>query len=305
MTVSLAQGGGNEAGNGNNGATGSENAGNNGSEGAAAVNGSQQQTQQQTTNNGDWLASLSGENKTLAEQKGWKSQDDVLKSYGELQKAFSGRGTKASTFKLSDYAFNAPTDEAAKKSYSPEGAEALKQFSQQNGIEPETASKLHDFYVGYMQKQGQAAATKAGETLASNMDAAGKALEKSWGVDTSPSFKRNAELAFRTVRELGWTDALVEIGALHRNGDGRLDVVNATIAEGLAKIGAQMYAEDSLFGASAADANPFAVGTPHENATKAGEILRTDPDKAEVLIRAAGPEVVAMYQYWLDSRVKK
>lgn len=304
MPVSLEPGSSNGGGTpANSNGGGQDNSGNNG--GAANQHGNGSPGGQQTqTNTGDWLAGLSPENKTMVEQKGWKTADDVLKSYSEIQKAFSGRDPKASTYKLSDYSFTAPTDEAAKKQYSPERAEALKQFAQKTGISPDHAAALHDFYISNSMDEGKKSAAKYTADINAKFEAASQSLEKSWGVPDSPGFKRNAEMAFRTIRELGIGDTLAEAGLLVKTPEGKMNVANAKIVEALAKVGASMYAEDSMYGNTAATANPFAVGTATENATKAGEIMRNDPDKAEALIRAAGPTATSMYSFWLSSRKK-
>jgi hypothetical protein len=59
-----------------------------------------------------------------------------------------------------------------------------------------------------------------------------------------------------------------------------------------------------MYGSSSGSKNPFAVGTAEENSGEAGKILREDPDKAEALIRAAGPKAMSMYQHWLNGRRK-
>jgi len=256
-------------------------------------------------NSGDWLAGLSPENKAIATQKGWKSGDDALKSYTELQTQFSARDPgKANQFRLGDYAFAAPTDEAAKKLYSPERAESFKQFAQKTGVAPEMAAAVHDWFVTSQVAEVMKSQEGANAALNESFEKASAQLTKSWGVETTPAFKRNAEMAFRAVRELGLTDALVEVGALNRGPKGELNVVNAAIVEALAKVGNGMYAEDTQFGSSSVDRNPFAVGTAAENSTDAGRIMKEDPDKAEALIRAAGPAAVNFWQHWLNGRKK-
>jgi hypothetical protein len=299
MTVSIGPSGGDGGGNANSGANNKDNPGNNSGGGNNPGNGSQGNNQGQ---NSDFFAGLAPENKEFATKKGWKTADDAFKSHRELETAYSSR-SPAKEYSLGDYALNAPQD-ADKIGYSKESAEAFRQFAHKTKLSPEQAVAVHDMYVANTVEGGKKAAAAKQEALNGKFEASSKALEKSWGVPDSPVFKRNVEMAFRTVRELGIQDALVEVGALVKNKDGKMDVANSTIVEALAKVGAAMYAEDNMYGNVSSDANPFAMGTAGENATKAGEIMRTDPDKAEMLIRAAGPEVSGFYQYWLDGRKK-
>jgi hypothetical protein len=301
MTVSLAQGSGSGAGNGNAGGNDPGNAGNNGGGNGGQPNGSAG-NQNQGSNNGDFFAGLSPENREFATKKNWKGLDDAFKSHRELEAAFSSR-SPGKEYSLGDYAFTAPKD-ADKIGYSKDNAEAFRQFAHKNKLSPEQAAAVHDMYVNNTVEGGKKAAAAKAEALNAKFEASSKALEKSWGVPDSPGFKRNVEMAFRSVRELGIQDALVEVGALVKGADGKMSVANATIVEALAKVGAAMYAEDNMYGNVSSDANPFAMGTAHENATKAGQIMRDDPEKAEMLIRAAGPEVAGFYEHWLANRKK-
>jgi hypothetical protein len=65
-------------------------------------------------------------------------------------------------------------------------------------------------------------------------------------------------------------------------------VTNAALALALAKAGEALYAEDTLAGSGPDGANPWA--TDQENLGHQGQILRQDPERARVLIRAAGLE---------------
>lgn len=254
----------------------------------------------------DFFAGLAPENREFATKKGWKTADDAFKSHRELETAFSARGPNAQEYRLGDYAFNAPADPLAKAAYSPERAEGFKQFAQKTKLSPEQAAATHDWYVSATVEQHTQAQAKAAEALNAKFAQASTDLTKEWGVEEAPTFKRNAEVANRAIRELGLTEALTEMGALVPNPKtGKLDVANAKIVAALAKVGNAMFAEDSLFGSSSSSKNPFAVGTPDENATAAGQIIQSDPDKAEALIRAAGPQAINMYQHFLAKPRKK
>jgi hypothetical protein len=308
MPVSLEPGSSTGAGNGNSTGDGNQgNSGNNGNAGAGSGNGSQNSGAGGTGT--DFFAGFSPENKEFATSKGWKSAADLDKaftSHRELEKAFSGRDpAKTQTFRLGDYAFNAPSDPLAKANYSPERAEGFKQFAQKSGIAPEAAATIHDWFVSSSVEESTKASDRAAAALNERLSKANDALTKEWGVEETPTYKRNAEVANRAIRELGLTEALTEMGALVPNSQsGKFDVANAAIVAALAKVGNAMYAEDSLFGGSSSTKNPFATGTPDENASEAGAIMTSDPDKAEALIRAAGPQAINLYQHFLAKRRK-
>jgi hypothetical protein len=88
----------------------------------------------------------------------------------------------------------------------------------------------------------------------------------------------------RAAHQLGLKDALVKGGLLTADGGVR----NATLAFALARVGKELFSEDSFATGDGAGviSNPWAKET--SNLTEQGRLVRQDPDKARALIRAAG-----------------
>lgn len=79
--------------------------------------------------------------------------------------------------------------------------------------------------------------------------------------------------------------------------DGQEIATNPAIIKAFAKVGATMFAEDAMYGATTATENPFDPKKP--NATKAGEFIKNNPELARTLITAAGPEAQRDWGWWL------
>lgn len=240
--------------------------------------------------NSDWLASLSDENKQVATQRGWKSADDPIKSYRELETKFSSRDTSKDTspkggeYRPGDYVFNKPQNADA-IGYNEDFATQFKGWVSEGKVDPKTASFLHDKFVefagssiGQQQEHAQSALT---ETLRS----VETSLTKQWGAPNTPGFQRNVQLAERAASKLGIMDALKGAGVFVQNGKDTT-VANAEIFAALAKVGNAMYAEDELHGAGTDGVNPF---EKDGNERAISELVRNDPAKALMLINQLPP----------------
>lgn len=256
--------------------------------------------------NGDgktWAAGLQAEeNRALVEAKQWATPDDALKSYRELQTHASkglhlpgenataddwnafysklGRPEKADGYQLKLNAESVPEGFP----YDEKSAIEFRNWAHEAGLSPRQAQALHDRFVSY----------QAGSFEASRADAikregdAHRAIVQEWGEPDTAGYKQNLELASRAITQLGLKDALVEGGALSADGAIR----NVAIAKAFAKVGKELYAEDSMAtNANGVLSNPFSDGA-NFNLTKQGELIRSDPRKAAALIRAAGKNPV-------------
>ena len=90
---------------------------------------------------------------------------------------------------------------------------------------------------------------------------------------------------------------MVASGAIKVVG-GKEMVANAGAFEALAKIGGAMFAEDSMNSSPTVGNNPFDPKT--ENLTAQGKIIKENPERAKLLINAAGPQAVAIHKWWMD-----
>lgn len=252
--------------------------------------------------NGDgktWAAGLQvEENRALVEAKQWASPDDAIKSYRELETHASkalrlpgenataddwnafysklGRPEKPEGYELKLNAETVPADFP----YDEKGAIEFRNWAHEAGLTPQQAQKLHDRFVGT--QAGNLAAAK--EAALAKEAKAHRDIVGEWGDPDTSLYKQNIELAGRAIQQLGLKEALVEGGVI--SGDGAIR--NAAIAKAMAKVGKELYAEDTLAtNANGVLSNPFSDGASF-NLTKQGELIRSDPRKAKALIQAAG-----------------
>jgi hypothetical protein len=263
-----------------------------------------------TPANTDWRAALSPQMRELADKKGWQSPDAVLGSYAELERAFSSRGpntqqtaqqTGQPKFKSSEYEFTKPQN-ASDIGYNDEFASNFKSWAHAADVDPKSAASLHDNFVEWAAGTVQRTRAQQAQARRDNAAAAETALRSAW--KSQPEFSHNMEMAQRAMRNLSpdLMGVLTKMGAL-ASVDGRLTVMEPVIIQAFAKVGDQMFKEDSLFGQSALNVNPFDPKT--EDMTAQGRMIRDDPAKAEQLIRAAGPKATQMYAHWLSTRGKR
>ena len=259
---------------------------------ASLANGSEGRVQ-------DWTAGLQDEdNRRTVQSKGWKSPDDPIRSYRELEgkmgqsltppkpddppEAWDKVYDKLGRPKAPDeYQFKIPEGLPEQFPYDDKSASKFKTWAHKAGLNPTQAQHLHDEFVRDM--AGQLGQHQEAETQA--VTAAHNDLVKVWGNPEGEQYKRNVELATRTIRQNGLGDELKRIGAVTPTGD----VKAPKLAKFLAEAGEKLYAEDALYGGnSSGGPNPFKDGG--ENLTQQGQIIRSDPDHARTLIRLAGKD---------------
>jgi hypothetical protein len=245
----------------------------------------------------DLVAGLSPENRTLVEAKKWGSLDDAFKSHRELETHASkalvppgkdataedwnkfygklGRPEKPEGYELKVARETLPEDFPYDETLSVE----FRNWAHEAGLTPSQAQKLHDSWVG--KHAGTFEAMK--QDLAKKADTAHSEIVQEFGQPDTDGYKKGVELMSRAVRQLGITDALKEGGMLSADGA----VLNGKLAKALARVGKDMFSEDSYAsGDGAALDNPFSKAT--ENLTKQGQLISSDPNKARAMIRAAG-----------------
>lgn len=235
------------------------------------------------------FASLSQEAKAWADGKGWKSLDDAFKSHKELETKFSQTRPVEPPKDISAYDGIQKPDDAATIGYNDDFAKWLKETGLKLKAPAETVKGFHDEFVSWARTQvGKVGETRTADTQ-QRVDKAASELTKSWGSPNTPKFARNLDMAMRAINNLSPTlkDALVETGVIANVG-GKEMVANHVIIDALAKAGAAMYAEDTLYGSVATSANPFDPATL--DVTKQTQLFRTDKAKAASYIRALKPE---------------
>ena len=251
---------------------------------------------------GDWLAGLSEENRSLVEAKEWGSDpNNLVRGYRELEAhakstlvppsddaspeawaAFYDRLGRPRT--PDGYEFTLPDGVPENMPYDDTLKTQFQTWAHEAGLSPRQAAMMHDLYV---QQAGQSF-VDATEATREAVLSANDQLVKAWGDHGSESHQRNSELAARAIRQLGGDALMAELqqtGAL----TGKGEVMAPAIAQMLAKVGEQLYSEDTVYAGPTASKNPFADG-PHHNLTEQGKILRSDPKRAKALIIAAGDD---------------
>lgn len=262
----------------------------------------------------DFWTGISQENRQFAESKGVKSAADLDKligSHRELERTFSARqpnnGGSKNTYRLGDYEFKVP-DNAKEFGYDDKFASGFKQWAQANGLDPAVASSLHDFYTEHASKTYGLSAQAQAEALNQSVSKARESLVSAWGDEKSPQFARNVELAKRAINNIDpeLSSALRETGVL-KEVDGKLFVGNATVFKALAKIGAELYKEDSVYNTAPIKTNPF--DPKSQNMTLASQIVKNDPERAISLIEAlTDPQAKQIWEPQINAiraRVKK
>lgn len=245
----------------------------------------------------DWVAGLEADNRTLVEAKKWTSPNDGLKAYRELEahasKALTVPGEHATADEWNKFYGRLGRPETADKyeikvdrstlpadmPYDEAIAVDFRNWAHEAGLNTRQAQMIHDKYVGSFAKgftDNVARVTQEQET-------AHRELVAKWGDKESDGYKREVELMSRAARNLGLAEDLAKGGLLTADGGVR----SAKLALALARVGKELFSEDSFAtGDGGVLSNPFAKDTI--NLTEQGKLVRSDPNKARALIRAAG-----------------
>ncbi len=240
------------------------------------------------------------ENRAKAQAKGWKTVDDVVTSYSNLESRLGRRAVQSDEDGWSEdtepsgegidqsdhspeFEFDLPDGLPDNFVYSEALVDGFRDWAKESNLDSGQAQKLHDHFVRY--QAGQYA--QYAEDRDQAVESAHQNLVKVWGPPESESYARNREFAQRAIRNLGGeklVHALTASGLLSQEGA----VMNETVAIALARTGEALFAEDVLTGNGIDSKNPWAE--EHENLSEQGQIIRNDPAKAQALVRAAGLE---------------
>lgn len=246
-----------------------------------------------TGENADIWSTLSPENKAEVEKKGWKTHDDIVKSALEAERKLSSTRPAEAPKDISEYdSVLVKPENAEAIGYNDEFETWFKQTSFSGKVDPATAKHYHTEFVKWAGEQ----AASVGASIDTRITETETALTKAWGTTNNPSFARNLEMSQRAIANLdpGLKDALVARGVITTNAKGEEVAADAIIIQALAKAGAAMYAEDTLFGnRTDTTTNPFDPDTL--NIGKQSEIVRRDKNAAKSLIQALKPEHQARY----------
>lgn len=246
----------------------------------------------------DWVAGLAtAENRTTVEAKGWKTVDDALTGYRNLEahasKALTVPGENATADDWNKFYGKLGRPETADKyeikvdrstlpadmPYDEATAVEFRNWAHEAGLNSRQAQTLHDKYVGNFAK----AFTDNTATVQKEQETAHRELVSKWGDKDSDGYKREVELMSRAARNLGLAEDLAKGGLLTADGGVR----SSKLALALARVGKELFSEDSFAtGDGGVLSNPFAKETL--NLTEQGQLVRSDPNKARALIRAAG-----------------
>lgn len=245
----------------------------------------------------DWVAGLTAENRTAVEAKGWKSMDDALTGYRNLEvhssKALTVPGEHATADDWSKFYGRLGRPETADKyeikvdrstlpadmPYDEAIAVDFRNWAHEAGLNTKQAQTIHDKYVGNFAK----AFTDNVAKVTQEQETAHRELVAKWGDKDSDGYKREVELMSRAARNLGLAEDLAKGGLLTADGGVR----SSKLALALARVGKELFSEDSFAtGDGGVLSNPFAKDTL--NLTEQGKLVRDDPNKARALIRAAG-----------------
>lgn len=247
----------------------------------------------------DWTTGLEA-HKSLIDSKGWKSNADMAKAYSELETKFSSTRPAEPPKSATEYdTFVKPPENAEKVGYNADFANWFKEAAFAHKVPPAMVGGLHDAFVKWAGEQMGTTQTASVEAMNNRVTAAGDDLRKAWGEPNTPTFARNVEMAGRAIRNLdpGLKQELIDVGALAVV-DGKEMVVRPGIVKALSKVGATMFAEDTLFGRAMEGSNPFDPKT--ENVGHQGQIYREDPAKARALIMALPPMEQSRHSYLLS-----
>ena len=246
----------------------------------------------------DWTVSLDDDTRTLVSQKGYTSPNDLGKAYRELtaklgERVFEPPAADADPSEWDafhskmgrppapdGYVFQLPQGVPENLPYDSNFATEFKSMAHTAGLSPRQAQIIHD---GYVQKTAaQVGALQ--EQADARVEAAQQTIMKEWGAVDSDSYRRQVELARRTIKQFDLADSFVKAGLME---PGTGAVTDPKVAFAMARAGSKMFAEDAMFsGPGAGIENPFSDKTA--NMTQQSLLIKNDPHRAASLIRAAG-----------------
>ncbi|MEQ8782514.1 MAG: hypothetical protein RIE06_22845 [Roseibium album] len=263
---------------------------------------------------GDFLSTLSDDNKAFASEQGFKDVGSVFDGFRSLQEKQKGMlsppgqdatpeqraefyGSVSKSWTPDNYEFKMPEGLPETFSYDQDFAKEAGGWFKEAGLHPSAAQSLHDKWVGKMAElQGQQSeANTAAETKrAEAAENAHRELVKAHGDPSSDGYKNHVAKADRAMK--GLSDAGIDVsswfaekGILTEPDDqGLQQVTDPTAVNLMAFLYDKAFTEDGLNDLTGGQggANPFDKDKP--DLQKQSELLETSPARAKQLIEAAG-----------------
>jgi hypothetical protein len=278
--------------------------------GTGAVQGSQAASQpatapslpkEQPANGG----ALNEDNSTWLANKGFKSNDDIVNSYRNLERQLGNAVTLPDETKPEEiqkfraklgvpdkpdgYELKLPDGLPETMPYPDEDVKAFREWAHDAGLTPKQAQALHDKFVGHQAQAMQGWQQQLTERLTQTQ----AELIKENGPTDGHKFQAFVGDAVRGLNAVdkiapGMRQELVELGALVEH-DGKPYPASARVMKVLAKLGTLFGEDGGLIGSgtTAGADNPFAPGHSY-NVTQQALLRRTDPDRARALYLQAG-----------------
>lgn len=185
------------------------------------------------------------------------------------------------------YEFAVPDKMPENLPYDGDRATAFKGFAHSIGLSQSQAAELHDYFVADEVKRFEGAAESEKGTQTATAQTVTDALIKRWGPLDGEQAKTNLELGDKALLGTFGPEGIAELKALGAISEDGM-ILSEHLAVGFAKLGAALFKEDGqLRGDAAGTTNPFEEGD-NFNLTDAMAMVKKDPDKALVMIAAAG-----------------
>lgn len=248
---------------------------------------------------------LNEDNSAWLANKGFKTNDDIVNSYRNLERQLGNSVTLPDETKPEElqkfrarlgvpekpdgYELKMPDGLPEQLPYPAEDVAAFKTWAHEAGLTPKQAQAIHDKFVAKqaeaLQGWEQSINARLAETQAE--------LIKDNGPTDGAKFQQFVGDAARGLKAVeaiapGMKAELAELGALVEK-DGKPYPASARVMKVLAKLGSMFGEDGGLIGSGntgGAD-NPFAPGHGF-NVTQQALLRRTDPERAKVLYLQAG-----------------
>lgn len=254
---------------------------------------------------------LSEDNRSFVEAKGWKSPDDSIGSYKELESrlgksiALPGDNDPPEKWdgvysklgwpdKPDGYEFKLDTASVPEDfPYEQESADWFRSAAHEAKLTAKQAKALHDAFVSNRVEQftaGKEQQAQAAQELENRITAQHREIVGKWGETDTATYKENVLWADRALRETGLRESFEKAGLLGKDNA----VLDAKAAFALAEIGQRMYGEDATGNplSKAQMSNPFSKDNRNlSEQSRLVNLAKTDPSQREGvqrIIRQAG-----------------
>jgi hypothetical protein len=187
--------------------------------------------------------------------------------------------------KADGYEFALPEGLPETVPYDAEFASEFKTWAHEAGLSPRQAQALHDKWIGKVSGLTAAQQQALAADAAKRATAATEGMEQLWKAPaSSPEFAAKLQDARRAIDNLGGDKLIAEMQANGLLAEDQT-ILSPMLMDVFAKAGAALFKEDALVtgGNTPAD-NPFIKG----NLTEMMQVIRSDPNRAQRLIAAAG-----------------